>query len=65
MGSDPLDSLRLTLMQDVLPVGMAVVERVKRGGARDVADAFSKGPDGLSALREEGCLLYTSPSPRD
>ena len=54
MGSDPLDSLRLTLMQDVLPVGMAVVERAKRGGARDVADAFSKGPDGLSALREEG-----------
>ena len=39
MGSDPLDSLRLTLMQDVLPVGMAVVERAKRGGARDVADA--------------------------
>ena len=54
MGSDPLDSLRLTLMQEVLPVGMAAVERAKRGGARDLADALSKGPDGLTELREEG-----------
>ena len=28
MAADPLDALRLTLMQEVLPVGMAVVERV-------------------------------------
>jgi len=54
MGSDPLDSLRLTLMQEVLPVGMAAVERAKRGGARDLADALSKGPEGLTELREEG-----------
>ncbi|MEN9767679.1 hypothetical protein [Vulcanococcus sp.] len=54
MGADPLDSLRLALMQDVLPVGMAVVERARRGGARDVADVFSQGADPLGQLREEG-----------
>lgn len=26
MATDPFEALRLTLMQDVLPVGMAVVE---------------------------------------
>ena len=54
MGADPFDSLRLALMQDVLPVGLAVVERAKRGGARDVADVFGQGGDALGQLREEG-----------
>ena len=27
----PLDAVRLTLMQDVLPMGLALVERVRRG----------------------------------
>ena len=32
-GSDnPLDQLRLSLMQDVLPVGLAVFERARQGG---------------------------------
>jgi hypothetical protein len=53
MGADPLDSLRLALMQDVLPVGMAVVERARRGGARDVADVFSEeGEDAARQVRE-------------
>jgi hypothetical protein len=34
MAADPLDSLRLTLMQDVLPVGLAVAERARRGSPR-------------------------------
>ncbi|WP_216915632.1 MULTISPECIES: hypothetical protein [unclassified Synechococcus] len=55
MAADPLDSLRLALMQDVLPVGLAVVERVRKGGPAEVLAAF----DGTSAnplgqLREEG-----------
>lgn len=54
MGADPFDSLRLALMQDVLPVGLAMVERARRGGARDVADVFSQGGDPLGQLREEG-----------
>lgn len=54
MAADPLDALRLTLMQDVLPVGMAVVERVRRGGPREVVEAFTSTPDPLAQLREEG-----------
>ncbi len=54
MASDPLDALRLTLMQEVLPVGLAVVERARRGGPRDVIDAFSGGSDPLAQLKDEG-----------
>jgi NAD(P)-dependent dehydrogenase (short-subunit alcohol dehydrogenase family) len=55
MASDPFDALRLTLMQDVLPVGAAVVERVRKGGAKEVLAAFDgSSPDPLGRLREEG-----------
>jgi hypothetical protein len=55
MASDPLDALRLTLMQEVLPVGMAVVERVRKGGPREVLAAFEGGgADPLDRLRREG-----------
>lgn len=55
MASDPLDALRLSLMQDVLPVGLAVVERARRGGAREVLAAFEGSPDDpLDRLRREG-----------
>ena len=54
MASDPLDALRLTLMQEVLPVGLAVVERARRGGPRDVIEAFSTQADPLEQLRQEG-----------
>jgi hypothetical protein len=54
MASDPLDALRLTLMQEVLPVGLAVVGRARRGGPRDVIEAFSAQADPLEQLRQEG-----------
>ncbi|MEN9495191.1 MAG: hypothetical protein EBR33_00230 [Synechococcaceae bacterium WB4_1_0192] len=54
MATDPLESLRLTLMQEVLPVGMAVVERARRGGPREVAEAFTAADDPLGRLRQEG-----------
>jgi hypothetical protein len=55
MAADPLDALRLTLMQDVLPVGLAVAERARRGGAREVFAAFDgSSADPLGQLREEG-----------
>lgn len=55
-GADnPLDQLRLSLMQDVLPVGLAVLERARQGGPTKVAEAFSGGSDDpISDLREEG-----------
>lgn len=54
MAADPLDSLRLSLMQDVLPVGMAMVERARRGGVRDLVAVLSESDDPLSQLRQEG-----------
>ena len=55
MAADPLDTLRLTLMQEVLPVGLAVVERARKGGPREVLAAFEGSPvDSLDKLRREG-----------
>ncbi len=54
MAADPFESLRLTLMQEVLPVGMAVVERARRGGPRDVIEAFTDSSDPLGTLKQEG-----------
>jgi hypothetical protein len=55
MAADPFDALRLTLMQDVLPVGLAVAERVRKGGAKEVLAAFDgSNADPLGRLREEG-----------
>lgn len=55
MAADPFDALRLTLMQDVLPVGLAVVDRVRKGGAKEVLAAFDgSNSDPLGRLREEG-----------
>lgn len=55
MATDPFDALRLTLMQDVLPVGLAVVERARKGGAQEVMAAFDgRSDDPLGTLRQEG-----------
>lgn len=55
MAADPLDALRLALMQDVLPVGLAVVERARKGGPREVLAAFDgSSADPLGQLRQEG-----------
>ena len=55
MAADPLDTLRLTLMQDVLPVGLAVVERARKGGPREVLAVFGGDPTAsLDRLRQEG-----------
>lgn len=54
MAADPFDALRLTIMQDVLPVGLAVVERARKGGPREVLAAFNDTDDPLGQLREEG-----------
>ncbi len=55
MAPDPLDALRLSLMQDVLPVGLAALDRVRRGGPQELIAAFD-GPehDPLDRLRQEG-----------
>ena len=54
MADDSFDSLRLSLMQDALPVGLAMVDRVRRGGARKLVEAFTGSSDPLQELRVEG-----------
>ena len=49
-----LNALRLKLMQDVLPVGLAVADRARKGGAKDVIAAFQGDADPIEQLRQEG-----------
>ena len=52
---NPLDQLRLSLMQDVLPVGLAVLERARKGGPSKVVEVFTAGSeDPIADLRQEG-----------
>ena len=51
--SQPFDSLRLTLMQDVLPVGLAFVDRVRTDGAAKAVESVAKGEDPLGDLRAQ------------
>ena len=52
---NPLDQLRLALMQDVLPVGLAVLERARQGGPGKVVEVFTAGSeDPIADLRQEG-----------
>ena len=52
---NPLDQLRLSVMQDVLPVGLAVLERARQGGPAKVVEAFTTGSeDPVESLRQEG-----------
>ena len=52
---NPLDQLRLSLMQDVLPVGLAVLERARQGGPVKVVEVFTAGSgDPIADLRQEG-----------
>ena len=54
MAADPFDALRLTLMEEILPVGIAMVDRARRGGPRQVVEAFTATEDPLAQLRQEG-----------
>jgi len=52
--SQPLDELRLALMQDVLPMGLAFADRVRSDGPARAVESFSKADDPLAELRKEG-----------
>lgn len=54
MAPDPLESLRLTVMQEALPVGLAILERARRGGPAEVAEVFGGPEEPLARLRQEG-----------
>ena len=53
--NNPIDQLRLSVMQEVLPVGLAVLERARQGGPAKVVEAFTTGSDEpMANLRQEG-----------
>ena len=52
--SQPLDSLRLALMQEVLPVGLAFVDRVRTDGPAKAVESVARGDDPLGDLRQQG-----------
>ncbi len=54
MADHSLDTLRLAFMQDILPVGVAMVDRVREGGASKVVEVFRSSEDPLQVLRDEG-----------
>ncbi len=41
-------------MQNILPVGIAMIERVKEGGAQKVVEVFKEEKEPFEYLREEG-----------
>tara|TARA_B100000700_G_C14619399_1_gene657425 strand:- start:242 stop:643 length:402 start_codon:yes stop_codon:yes gene_type:complete len=54
MANNSFDSLRLYLMHDLLPVGMAIIDRTRRGKAKTVVDTFASSKEPFSELRDEG-----------
>ena len=54
MGDETFNRFRLSLMQDFLPVSLAMVERIRKGGAGEVVDVFTSSQDPLQDLRVEG-----------
>ena len=52
--SRPFDAMRLALMQDALPVGLALLDRARRGGPGRVVESFTTSPEPFSDLRSEG-----------
>ncbi|WP_320675898.1 hypothetical protein [Prochlorococcus sp. MIT 1300] len=54
MADESFDNIRLSFMQDVLPVGIAMFERARQGGAEKLVEAFTKSTAPLEELRLEG-----------
>ena len=54
MADEIFDSFRLSLMQDVLPVGIALVERARKKGTSGLMEVFTESKEPFKELREEG-----------
>ncbi len=54
MADDPIDELRLSVMQNLLPVGLAMVARARKGGPKNIVEVFTCSSDPLLELRKEG-----------
>ena len=54
MAENIFQSFRLSLIQDVLPVGIGIINRVKKKGIHGIMDSFSSVDEALHDLRKEG-----------
>lgn len=54
MAFDPLQDLRLKLMNDALPLGLGAVNRLRDRGTRDLLNQLRQGKAGLETLQQDG-----------
>ncbi|TGG78882.1 MAG: hypothetical protein ERJ67_01420 [Aphanocapsa feldmannii 277cV] len=54
MTRNPLQDLRLSLMNDVLPIGFGLVDRFRRGNGRSAVEDLAKGQAGVQDLGRDG-----------
>ncbi|WP_320673751.1 hypothetical protein [Prochlorococcus sp. MIT 1341] len=54
MADEKIDRIRLAFMQDVLPVGLAMFERVRQGGVKRVLEVINESKAPLDDLKKEG-----------
>lgn len=54
MGDETFNRFRLSLMQDFLPVSLAMIERIRKGGVSEAVDTWTSSQDPLEELRVEG-----------
>ena len=54
MSDENFDRFRLSLMQDFLPVSLAMLEKIKQGDARKVVETLTSSANGVQELRDEG-----------
>ncbi|MXY18877.1 MAG: hypothetical protein F4Y52_02665 [Synechococcus sp. SB0664_bin_36] len=54
MANDPLQSLRLQMLNDVLPVGLGAVARIPSARAGDLFNHLVRGQEGVANLRQDG-----------
>ena len=56
MPDSSVRALHLKVMQDALPMGMAVVERIRTGGIKKVMEVFQSEKEPFAELKMEGDL---------
>jgi len=54
MSRSQVGNIHLFFLEDVLPVGMAILDRAKKGGAREVIEGWTSSEKPIELLRVEG-----------
>ncbi len=54
MAEEKFDKIHIALMQDMLPVGLAMVDRVRQGGLTKVWEVIKQSNAPLEELKKEG-----------